>query len=110
MWKSVEKPVHRGKWRKFFGKEYFILKRKWRWFSNKRSFARKRIHSGLEHEYMKHKSMLLRTLKDVDMILQHNKVKNLELAIGHINGIVIRPGETFSIWKLVGRPTKAKDT
>ena len=42
------------------------------------------------------------------MYLQHNKVVNLKLAIQHIDNVVIRPGETFSIWKLVGRPTKAK--
>jgi len=33
---------------------------------------------------------------------------NLELAIKHLNKIVIKPGETFSIWRLVGRPTKQK--
>jgi vancomycin resistance protein VanW len=52
--------------------------------------------------------MILRPLKDVDMYLQENKRTNLELAIEHLNRIIIRPGETFSIWKLVGRPTKNK--
>ena len=52
--------------------------------------------------------MILRPLKDVDMYLQENKRKNLELAICHIDKILIKPGETFSIWKLVGRPTKQK--
>jgi vancomycin resistance protein VanW len=48
---------------------------------------------------------MLRPLKDVEMYLQHNKVTNLRLAIASIDGVVIRPGETFSIWRLVGRPT-----
>jgi vancomycin resistance protein VanW len=42
------------------------------------------------------------------MQLQHNKVINLKLAIANIDGILIKPGETFSLWKLVGRPTKDK--
>ena len=42
------------------------------------------------------------------MYLQHNKVKNLQIAVGHLHQVVIKPGQTFSIWRLVGRPTKAK--
>jgi vancomycin resistance protein VanW len=52
--------------------------------------------------------MLLRPLKDVDMLLQHNKVTNLRIAIQHLNGIVLKPGETFSIWKNVGRTRASK--
>ena len=55
-----------------------------------------------------HKTPLLRKLKDVDMWLQYNKVENLNLAVKRLNGIVIRPGETFSYWRLIGRPTKRK--
>ena len=39
------------------------------------------------------------------MELQQNKRTNLKLAAACINGIVIRPGETFSFWRLVGEPT-----
>ena len=42
------------------------------------------------------------------MIYQHNKVTNLRLAIAHLVGLLIRPGQTFSIWYLVGRPTTRK--
>jgi vancomycin resistance protein VanW len=35
-------------------------------------------------------------------------VTNLQIAVGHLNKVVIKPGQTFSIWRLVGRPTKAK--
>lgn len=42
------------------------------------------------------------------MALQHNKITNLRLAAERLNGIVIRPGETFSFWKTVGQPTAAK--
>lgn len=53
-----------------------------------------------------HRTPLLRQLKDVDMWLQHNKVHNLRIAAAKLNGIVVEPGETFSYWKLIGRPTK----
>ena len=104
----VEKPVHRGKLRKKAGKEYVILKRKLDWLFSSKKYAR--IHSQITypHTYIKHKSLLLRPLKDVDMYLQHNKITNLRLAIEKINGVVIHPNETFSIWKMVGRPTKQK--
>lgn len=55
-----------------------------------------------------HSSLILRRLEGVDMTLQENKAVNLKLASQKINGIVIRPGETFSFWKTVGHP-KEKD-
>ncbi len=42
------------------------------------------------------------------MQLQHNKVVNLRIAIAEIDGVVIRPGETFSLWRMVGRPTRRR--
>ncbi len=42
------------------------------------------------------------------MYLQENKRTNLNIAVSHLDKIIIQPGETFSIWKLVGRPTKRK--
>lgn len=42
------------------------------------------------------------------MQLQVNKVTNLNIATKQIDGILIRPGETFSFCKLVGLPTRRK--
>ncbi len=39
---------------------------------------------------------------------QKNKVKNLQLASKKIDGIIIKPGEEFSFWNLVGNATKRK--
>lgn len=55
-----------------------------------------------------HTSIIVRRLQDVDITLQENKEKNIEIACSKINGILIHPGETFSFWKTLGRP-KAKD-
>lgn len=106
---TVEKPQERGVLRSFLGKEYFILKRKLYWMYHRSRYAKVDARSNIcTYSIIKHKSFLLRPLKDVDMILQHNKVTNLKLAIEKINGVIIKPGKTFSIWKLVGRPTYSK--
>lgn len=104
----IAQPKKRSYWRNVAGREYYILKRKLLWLSNSRSFARPDSNKRLEHSIFRHRSFLLRPLKDVEMYLQHNKTTNLRLAIAPINGVVILPGQTFSIWRLVGRPTAAK--
>ena len=60
------------------------------------------------HPVFKHQTPLLRKLANVDMKLQHNKVKNLQLAVKRLNGVVVYPGETFSYWRLIGKTTRIK--
>lgn len=55
-----------------------------------------------------HASVLVRKLYGVDIQLQENKVVNIELACEKINGLIIHPGETFSYWRTIGKPTKKK--
>lgn len=106
---QVQKPEKRGFVRKCLGREYFILRRKLNWMLHCSDYAKQTVDSEcFNNLIIEHKSFLLRPLKDVDMYLQHNKVTNLKLAIRNINGIVIKPGEKFSLWKQVGRPTKRK--
>lgn len=104
----VEQPEKRGQLRSFLGREYFILKRKFHWLRNRHQYASSFDEIPQMYPVIKHKSVLLRPLKDVDMYLQYNKIKNLELAIKEINGVLIKPNQVFSIWKLVKRPTKSK--
>ena len=84
------------------------LQRKMVWWTDGKQYASRRDIELLPYRVKKHQSTLLRKLGDVDMQLQVNKVTNLRLALQHIDGILIRPGETFSFCKLVGLPTKAK--
>lgn len=56
----------------------------------------------LPYTIYKHSSLIRRELGDVDPILQDNKAINLTLAAPKISGIMIKPGEIFSFWKLVG--------
>jgi len=101
----VAKPKKRSYWRNVAGREYYILKRRLQWVRQSRFFAKQSANIDLEFPVFRHRSFLLRPLKDVEMSLQHNKVTNLRLAIARISGVVIAPGQTFSLWRLVGRPT-----
>lgn len=105
---NVTKPSKRNYLRSLAGREYYVLKRRLKWLAISRSFARSAANIALEHLVFAHRTTLLRPLKDVEMYLQHNKITNLRLAIGPINGVVIRPGQRFSIWRLVGPPSAAK--
>ena len=55
-----------------------------------------------------HSSLIRRRLGNVDMRLQENKAVNLALAAPRVDGVLIRPGETFSFWRLVGDCTAEK--
>lgn len=72
-------------------------------------FSYYRTEKKLPHRIKKHQSVLLRKLGDCDMQLQINKVTNLKIALNQITGIIIKPGEVFSFYKLVGLPTKKRD-
>ncbi len=71
-------------------------------------FANTRSAVPLPEKVYKHSSLIRRTLGNVDPVLQDNKATNLALAAENINGVMIRPGETFSFWHLAGKPTKKK--
>lgn len=54
----------------------------------------------------RHGSLIRRRLGNTEMHLQENKAVNLSLAAPCVNGILIKPGEIFSFWKLVGPDDK----
>ena len=56
----------------------------------------------------KHNSLIRRKLGNTQMHLQENKAVNLSLAAPKVNGILIRPGEVFSFWRLIGSISPAK--
>ncbi len=71
-------------------------------------FAKKKSDERLPVEIYKHSSLIRRTLGNVDKELQDNKAVNLSIAAPKVDGIIIKPGEVFSFWKLVGATTKGK--
>ncbi|MEM7104152.1 MAG: VanW family protein [Bacteroidota bacterium] len=102
------KPKKRGKLRLWVGKRYFIFKRYLKWIVERERFAKQISQEKLPTLIFEHKSLLLRQLKNVDMVLQHNKITNLSIAITAINSLVIEPGKVFSFWYLVGKPVIRK--
>lgn len=102
------KPKKRSRFRIFLGIRYYRLRRYLQWYFGNKKYAKDLDDSPLKHVIANHKTPLLRKLKDVDMWLQHNKIKNLKIATKNMNGLILRPGETFSYWKLIGSPTKRK--
>ena len=85
-----------------------ILKRNLQDRLHKTAFARERVEDSLPVVIYKHNSLIRRRLGNVNMQLQENKATNLALAVKHIDGLLIRPGETFSVWKQIGRTTASK--
>lgn len=102
------KPIKRSKIRIFLGKIYYTTKRYLEWYFGSLKYAKAPKKENLKNVYFQHKTPLLRQLKDVDMWLQYNKIVNLKIASKYINRITIQPGETFSYWRLIGKPTKKK--
>lgn len=104
----IEKPKKRSETRLKLGSYYYGMQRKIMWLKMHRYFANCIQKEPLSHRYMWHQTFLLRKLKDVDMGMQENKINNLKIAANCINGVLVRPGETFSFWKLIGKPTARK--
>ena len=104
---NIEKPKYRSKLRSTCGHIYYKLLRRFVWLMMDAQFAQK-IQDHLPHLHYSHKTILLRKLKDVDMVYQYNKIVNLKIAVKKINGVVIKPGEVFSYWKVIGKPSKRK--
>lgn len=89
----------------------YRLRRRLRWLAEDVSshrIARDQVRERLPARVKKHESRLLRQLGQSEMWLQHNKVKNLALAVAPIDGLLIRPAETFSFWRRVGPPTRER--
>lgn len=84
------------------------LKKNLKDFKAGRKFAKKIDKNNLEYIWKGDTKILLRNLHGVDMQLQKNKIVNLQLASKKIDGIIIKPGEEFSFWNLVGNATKRK--
>ena len=76
--------------------------------SPKFRWAKERRTEKLPCLQFSHATPLLRQLRGEDMALQQNKITNLKLAVSKLDGIILRPGETFSYWRLIGKPSRRK--
>ena len=83
-----------------------ILLRHLKDFFSREELAREKSTECLPVLVYRHSSLIRRRLGNTEMQLQENKAVNLSLAAPRVNGILIRPGETFSFWELVGPDDK----
>lgn len=106
--KLLRPPIHRSWLRLRLGKAYYAGKRYLLWCSPRFRWARTRKKELLPCIQSTHATPLLRQLRGEDMELQRNKIVNLKLAVDKLDGVVLYPGETFSYWRLIGKPTRKK--
>lgn len=103
------KSMKRSKIRVICGRLFYTVKRQVEWKLSGKGFAKQK---GDTNEFpvvvYHHKTLLIKNLSKVDLWLQLNKIKNLEIAVRKLNNLIIFPGEVFSLWLLLGKPTKAK--
>jgi len=74
----------------------------------KYKIAKKKDYNNYEYIWKGDAKILFRKLHGVDMQLQINKAKNLEIAGKKVDGVIVQPGEVFSLWNLVGKTSKRK--
>ncbi len=82
--------------------------RRLKWRFSGIHFAEARSPELLSVAVTSHQSLLRRKLAGTDSNLQNGKVESLKIAVELFNGVLIRPGEQFSFWKLLGNPSHAR--
>lgn len=68
---------------------------------DKNHYSKERQEGTLENRIFSASSVIINRNSGFDIQYQYNKAYNLEVASKPVNGIIIRPGETFSFWKLL---------
>jgi vancomycin resistance protein VanW len=77
-------------------------------FKKYTNFATEISSENLEFTCKRHQSLLRRRLGNSSPELQENKIENLKIACPTIDGILIKPNETFSFWRQLGEATAEK--
>ena len=103
--RSLRPPIQRSWLRLRLGKAYYAARRYALWRSPGYRWAKERRQDSLPYLQASHKTPLLRQPRGEDMELQRNKVVNLRLAVEKLDGVLLRPGETLSYWRLIGKPS-----
>ena len=83
-----------------------ILLRKIKDFFGSEKIAREKTENALPVIVKSHASIIQRKLHGVDPQLQKDKLTNIEIASAKINGIIIKPEETFSFWRMIGNTSR----
>ena len=106
--RTLQQPIHRSWLRLKLGKVYYAGLRYLLWQSPGYRWAKERKEERLPCVQFSHATPLIRNLRGDQIEWQRNKVINLRLAAAKMDGLILHPGETFSYWKLIGKPSKRK--
>lgn len=85
-----------------------ILKRHIQNFKQGKKFSKTRKESLLPNLVSSHSIKLIKRGPGIEINLQKGKATNIQIAAQTLNHIIIKPGEEFSFWSLVGNTTKRK--
>ena len=85
-----------------------VLRRHIKNLRSKEYFSKTFSSEKLPNIVTAHRSHMIKHGPGIDPVLQYNKAENIAIAGGKINGIIVRPGESFSFWGTVGKITKRK--
>lgn len=83
-----------------------IIKRHIRNILNGEHFSKKRSPQPMPAVIASYSGEMIKKGPGIDLQLQLNKAKNIELACSKIDGLVIEPGESFSFWHYVGKTSR----
>lgn len=78
------------------------------WRRKDLDFAVRRAPKPYGHVAASHSTPLYRPLSGLDERLQRNKIVNLGIAAGRLDGIVLEPGMRLSFWREVGKPCRRR--
>jgi vancomycin resistance protein YoaR len=68
----------------------------------------KRAVGGTDVLLAEDSSPLYSAIDPRERALMLGKIENLRIAARRLNGVVLRKGDIFSFWRIVGRPTRTK--
>lgn len=105
---QLRPPIRRSWLRLRLGKAWYTGLRYLLWCSPQFHWAVRRQTERLPQVQFAHATPLYRHLRGEEMTLQKNKVVNLRLAVARLDGLILEPGQTFSYWRMIGKPTRRK--
>ncbi len=74
----------------------------------KNKFAKKKSKEKLENLISEYNTKIIKRSKGIDPETQENKKVNIIIACQKLNWLIIKPGETFSFWKILGQASERK--
>lgn len=95
-----------GPWAYSLSLKKQIATRKLRNILSKEKFANEHSTDTLPVVVSSHRANMIKKGPGISPQLQYNKAANIDLACKKIDGLIVKPGETFSFWHQVGKTSK----